>query len=237
MIRGGVIAAILLVVLGAASATPWVLTLRVPTFGAGEPQEVEIPTVTFAPQEPVETDQSGTQTVARILLTLLAVVAATIIGYLLFQFVKRLREAWRPEDEPVETDQLDGGDVLDEAVSVDISSLATAVARAEAQLSGIAEPGDAVTAAWVALEKEATLQGAARNPAQTTAEFTAVLLARTPAPADAVAMLRNLYHKARFTQHPVTVEDVRRARAALARIAEVLDAALVVAPGRTSEQS
>ena len=79
----------------------------------------------------------------------------------------------------------------------------------------------------MALEDEAELQGASRDPAQTATEFTVVLLERTPAPADAVASLRALYHRARFTAHDITADDVRDARAALTRIAGALDAAPV----------
>lgn len=236
MVLGAAIAAIVLVVLGAASATPWIVTLRLPRFEPGEPGEPEIPPMTFPPQEPAETDPAVTETLQQILVTLLAVVAAAVIGYALFRLVQRLREAWRPEVEPVEADQLETGDLLDEVV-VDLASLATAAARAEAHLAGLAEPADAVTAAWVALEDEAALQGTSRDPAQTTTEFTTAFLRRTPAPADAVARLRTLYHKARFTEHPVTPDDVGRARASLARIAGALDAAALVGQGRTDEPS
>lgn len=228
MIRAGAIAAIVLVVLGAASATPWIVTLRLPTFEPGEQPEPEIPPMTFPPQEPADTDPAIAETLEQILVTLLAVLAAGVIGYALFRLIKRLREAWRPEIEPVEADQLESGDLLDDVVGVDLASLATAAARAEAHLAGLAEPGDAVTAAWVALEDEAALQGTSRDPAQTTTEFTTEFLRRTPAPADAVAALRGLYHKARFTEHPITPDDVRRARASLTRIAGALDSAALV---------
>ena len=222
-------AAIVLVVLGAASATPWVVTLQLPKFGTIEPSMPERPQLTLAPQEPVETDPVLAEILQRILLALLAVVAVAVAGLALFRLVRRLLGAWRPEPEPAPDDRLDHAGILGD-VDVDIAALATAVARAEAHPAGHAEPGDAVTAAWVALEEEAALQGTSRDAAQTTAEFTAVLLQRTPAPADAVATLRTLYNKARFTTHPVTAPDVREARRALSRIAGALDAAV---PGRT----
>jgi hypothetical protein len=85
-----------------------------------------------------------------------------------------------------------------------------------------------VIAAWVALEDEAAFQGAARDPAQTPTEFTTALLAHTPAPAEAVATLRGLYHRARFTSRPIGADDVRRAREALTAIAEAIDAPLQI---------
>ncbi len=218
------IAAVVLVAVGAASATPWVLTLQLPTFGIVEPPTLDIPPITLPPQEPAGSDLPVSETLENILLVLAAAVAVGIVGYLLFRLIQRLRGAWRPEDETA-GEQLAGGDALGEVV--DIAALATAVARAEAHLAGLAEPGDAVTAAWVALEDEAALQGTSRDPSQTATEFTTELLRRTPAPADAVTLLRALYHKARFTAHPVTAADVHRAREALGRIAEALDAAAV----------
>ncbi len=112
------------------------------------------------------------------------------------------------------------------AAAVDIAALATDVQRADAQLAGVTEPGDAVIAAWVALEHEAALQGAERRAAQTSTEFTAELLAATPAPADAVATLRALYQRARFTRRPITAADVAAARTALGSIAAALDRAV-----------
>lgn len=224
MIRGGAIAAIVLVVLGAASATPWIVTLALPSLGRDDAPVVELPTMTLPPQEPAESDLAGAETLERILLILLAVVATAALGFVVYRLVQRLRGAWRPDGEPATTGRPEDGDLLDGIVEVDIAALATAVARAEAHLAGLAEPGDAVIAAWVALEDEAALQGTSRDPAQTTTEFTTALLRHSPAPGDAVTTLRTLYHRARFTAHPVTPDDVRRARAALARIAQALDA-------------
>ena len=118
----------------------------------------------------------------------------------------------RYRDEPVPDDRLDQGAVLIGAAAVDIAALATDVQRADAQLAGVTEPGDAVIAAWVALEHEAALQGAERRAAQTSTEFTTDLLAATPAPPEAVVTLRGLYQRARFTRRPVSAADVDAAR-------------------------
>ncbi|MFT4108984.1 DUF4129 domain-containing protein [Propionicimonas sp.] len=229
IIRVGVVAAILLVVLGAASATPWVVTLTLPNFTSAERPVSDAPQVTIAPQEPPERDLASADVLEKVLLVLAVVAVAALAAFGVAWLVRRLREAWRPDDEPVATDSLEGGDVRGEAAEVDIAALATAVARAGAHLAGTEAPADAVIAAWVALEDEAAMQGAGRGPAQTATEFTAELLARTHAPADAVAVLRGLYHRARFTDRAVGADDVRRARAALARIAGALDAGTVPA--------
>lgn len=232
--RGGVIAAIVLILLGAASATPWVITLALPRWVREQPPAVEEPSITIPPQEPTEYDPAVTQALERIVVMLVVLVVLALVGFALYRLVQRLRAAWQPEQANAAADHLVGDEV---GTVVDIASLATAVARAEARLAGHGEPADAVTAAWVALEDEAALQGSSRDPAQTPTEFTAALLERTPAPAAAVATLRRLYHKARFTEHPVTVEDVTNAREALSRIAQALDAPAFSVPDRTVEPS
>jgi hypothetical protein len=222
--RVGVIAAVALVLLGAAAATPWVVTLHLPTFGMIELPDPGLPPMTFPPEEPMGEAPEPSPNVGRAITIALVALAIAVASLLLFRLLRRLRAAWRPDDARAAAGEARPGEVLG-AVEVDIASLATAVARADAHLSNAATPRDAVTAAWVALEDEAELQGASRDPAQTATEFTVVLLERTPAPADAVASLRALYHRARFTAHDITADDVRDARAALTRIAGALDAA------------
>lgn len=218
-IRGGIIAAIAVVVLGAASATPWIVTLTLPSFAEPE-RPPQTPQYTAAPQEPGQRDPSLVRMIGSVTSILLGALLVALIAFGVYWLVRRLRASWRPEESAVQPDVLDGDG---ETLTVDIASLATAVARANAHLSGSAEPGDAVIAAWVALEDEAALQGTRRDPAQTATEFTTALLQRTPAPADAVAVLRGLYHRARFTDRPVTPDDVLRARSSITRIARALD--------------
>lgn len=229
VVRGGVVAAIVLVVFGAVSATPWIVTLTLPTFGRVN-RPPDMPQFTAAPQQPPQRDESLTHTLESVALAVFVLLLAGLVAYGLYRLFRRLREAWLPEDAEAGIDRLDDGDVPGETLVVDISSLATAVARADAHLAAAAEPGDAVIAAWVALEDEAALQGAGRDPAQTATEFTTVLLEHTPAPPDAVAVLRGLYHRARFTDHPVTADDVRRARESIGRIAAALDASVFARP-------
>lgn len=235
MVRTGVIAGIALVVLGAASATPWVVTLRLPTLSFGDQPVPEQPDETPTPQPPAAGDSPFAEALGKVLVVLFVLAVGVAVALGVAWLVRRLQEAWRPDDEPAPVDRLGDGDLLTEVADVDIASLASAVARAEAHLAGARAPGDAVVAAWVALEDEAELQGTGRRPAQTATEFTSELLAHTPAPADAVAELRRLYHRARFTSHPVGRDDVHRARAALARIAESLDAVTAPADPEESE--
>jgi hypothetical protein len=230
VIRGAVVAAIALVVYGAASATPWIVTLALPSFGRMN-RPPDVPQFTAVPQQPAPYDSSLARVLGNAATTVFVALLAALVAFVLYRLIRRLREAWRPEESQIVVDQLGDSDVPGEALTVDISSLATAVARADAHLADIVEPGDAVIAAWVALEDEAALQGSGRAPAQTATEFTSVLLAHTPAPPDAVATLRGLYHRARFTSRPVTADDVLRARESLGRVAKALDAAVALGWG------
>ena len=229
-IRVGVVAAVVLVLLGAASATPWVVTLSLPDIDPDAEMPSPEPRVSGTPDAVLPPDQFPTIPLGSWVTPTLIVLAISIVAYLTYRVIRRLRNAWRPTDEPVPADRMAQGTVLAGVPVVDLEALVNAVQRAEAQLAGITEPGDAVVAAWVALEHEASLQGAARGPAQTSTEFTTDLLAATPAPPEAVVTLRGLYQRARFTRRPVSAADVDAARTALAAIAAAIDAAAPAEP-------
>lgn len=89
--------------------------------------------------------------------------------------------------------------------------LERAVVRAREVLSRPGgAPGDAVIGAWLALEHATD----GRRPHQTATEFTDGLAADE----HALAELRSLYQRARFSTAPTTDDDVALARAALDRI-------------------
>ena len=81
-------------------------------------------------------------------------------------------------------------------------------------------PGDAVIAAWVALEEAAARSGVARHSAQTASEFTVQVLDATQADPGATRRLLDLYLAARFSEHVLRSDDVRAARAALVALAD-----------------
>ncbi len=139
-----------------------------------------------------------------------------------------LRHAWRSRlHHREELFQVDDA-VEDTAATtpggvVNLPALADAVEEALRRLDDVREPRDAVVAAWVELEKVAARHGWERDPAQTSTEFTAHLLAVSPAPAESTATLRRLYQHARFADHPVTASEVGAARGALESIARELE--------------
>ncbi|MEU5691627.1 DUF4129 domain-containing protein [Actinosynnema sp. NPDC020468] len=76
-------------------------------------------------------------------------------------------------------------------------------------------PGDAVVAAWLALEHAARESGVERRPHQTPTEFTGDLLGRHRVDEAATIALRTTYHRARFGTTGLTTADVTRVEAAL----------------------
>ncbi|GAA1985557.1 hypothetical protein GCM10009718_23630 [Isoptericola halotolerans] len=214
------------VLLGAATATPWRLTLPAPLLeiALGEAPEpvVPPPPPPGPPDDPTARDPDDT------LLTVLAVLGVVALVLLLWVAARKVLAALRsttPAPAPPEPDTLDPGTDLatDAEPTMPLPELVDAVTRALALLDAADGPRDAVVAAWVALEDAAAEHGTARDPAQTPTEFTAQVLAATAAPPDHVTALRHLYQRARFTTRPTAPEDVASARDALVHIARSLD--------------
>ncbi|MBO3086125.1 DUF4129 domain-containing protein [Cellulomonas fengjieae] len=165
-------------------------------------------------QEPIEAQRW-------IYLVAIAVVGALLVlGFALL--ARRLRTLWqrrapREVDTAVPDVEL-GGDVLDGATP----ALREGVRRAAQVLDDDVPPGDAVIAAWVALEASAERSGLVRDRAQTATEFTVEVLGTTPADPGATRDLLQLYLAARYSEHVLTDDDVARARASLAAIADDL---------------
>ncbi|WP_369372782.1 DUF4129 domain-containing protein [Promicromonospora sp. Populi] len=214
---------ITLVVLGAATATPWRLN----------PPELTTPELTM-PTPETQPSPSGSPSQAATqenppppdLSWLVPIITAiiTILATALIILVIRELLAARSRRMAARHDNLTGGTAAgadDEAVN--LPELQDAVTRALAHLDGHARPRDAVVAAWVALEEAAARAGTHRNPAQTPTEFAGTVLAATPAPPTAVTHLRTLYQRARFTDRPIDAPAVNQAREALADIARSLD--------------
>jgi hypothetical protein len=214
-------AAVLLVVVGAATATPW--RVDIPTWAFGidlsEVPEMEAPTAAPTPSPPQEpVDNTGNDTVATILIVLAVLAVAALAWFVARKIVAAVKATPRRTITP---DPLDAGAGLATEVrpTVPLPELVDAVDRALAHLDDARTPTDGVIAAWVALEDAAAEHGTHRDPAQTSTEFARTVLDATPAPAADVDMLRRLYQRARFTEHTVTDDDVAAARAALVAIA------------------
>lgn len=204
-------------VVAAGVAGPWHVVLR----------DVSIPRLPEVPQEllpqpspsasaqPPATDDTGLDPLLVVLAVLVAVAAALALWY--------LATALRRRGGPGEVDEPVGDAVLGDALTGVPTGreLDEAVRRAERALVDL-PPGDAVVAAWMELERTAASGGIERDPAQTPTEFTLAVLDRTHADAGAVRDLLRLYLAARFSDHAVTDDDVRAARAAVGRIGDAV---------------
>lgn len=212
-----------LVVLGAATATPWHVTVPDVVLEVGLGQ---VPSAEPSPPTPPPAPERAPGQRDDTLLTILVVLGAIALVLLLWAVGRKVLAVLQdlPHDPP-EPDVLDTGTDLatSDAPTVPPAELADAVTRALQHLDDARTPGDAVVAAWVALEDAAAEHGTARDPAQTPTEYTQQILATTPAPRPQVDTLRTLYQRARFTTRPTGDDDVTAARSALTSIARSLD--------------
>jgi hypothetical protein len=106
----------------------------------------------------------------------------------------------------------------------DLPVLRRGVRVAQHSLDEIADPNNAIVAAWLALEEAASSSGIRREPAQTPTEFTVEVLAGTKADPDATRGLLTLYHRARFSAAGVSRTDVATASRYLGVLASGWDA-------------
>lgn len=96
--------------------------------------------------------------------------------------------------------------------------LAAAAGAARTRLVESGEPRNAIVACWLSLEDAAARAGLARQPAETSVEFTARVLARFSVEYAAVETLSGLYREARFSRHSMTEAQRQRAAASLRSI-------------------
>ena len=116
----------------------------------------------------------------------------------------------RPGAEEVEFDVLEHPERLARQLRDDADAAYLAL------LSG--EPRNAIVACWDRFEQQAELVGAARQPWETSSEFTWRLLEAVSADAAAVGRLEALYREARFSTHPIDEDRRTRATEALRAI-------------------
>jgi hypothetical protein len=97
----------------------------------------------------------------------------------------------------------------------DPPALRTGVELALEALDEQRDPTDAVVRAWLGLQDAAEESGIVRQPAETPTEFTSRIMSRSLADDRAIRTLLRLYLRTRFSDHPVTRDDVAVVRAAL----------------------
>ncbi|HEY5518379.1 MAG TPA: DUF4129 domain-containing protein [Cellulomonas sp.] len=219
----GAVVLTVVVVLGSAVAGPWVITGRDTAWDLFPGQA--FPTSTAEPlsnRSPAAvTSRAETSPVlavaGRVLVALAVVTLVVLLVVLLVGLARRWRAAVerRAAEPEILTPGLDGA-AFDDA---HLPGLRAAVALAGRHLDDDVPPGDAVISAWVALERAAEQTGVRRDPAATPTEFTVAVLDATQVDPAAIRALLELYLAARFSEHPLTDEDVERARASLQTLA------------------
>jgi len=215
---------VVVAVIGAALAGPFRLGQR---NAGGAPFTLPppvLPTRTASPvpaETPLDGERMSMDAQRWIYLLVIAVIGALlVIGVaLLVRQIRAMRERRAPYDvDAAVPDIALVGDVLDSATP----ALREGVRRAAQVLEDEVPPGDAVIAAWVALEASAERSGLVRDRAQTATEFTVEVLDATRADPGATRALLQLYLAARYSEHVLTAADVAQARSSLAAIADDL---------------
>ncbi len=224
--RAAVLGLVAAAVLVAAVVGPWRPTgdgalsfLRVDP--VAQPAPMEEPTSSPTPE--VVPTPAGTSAWVSAIARVVVVLAAVALAVLLVVLVRRLLAALARR-RPGERQEAPAGVALtlDPGDELAVPALRDAVATAADRIDESLPPGDAVIAAWVAVEQAAERSGIARDPAATATELTVAVLDASRADPAATRALLDLYLAARFSEHVLTPADVRAARTHL----EVLAAGL-----------
>lgn len=111
------------------------------------------------------------------------------------------------------------------ATQPDVEELRQAVAAGLADIDAGGDTRAAVVGCWLRLERAAAAAGVARAVTETPSELARRVLSECHVDERALTSLMRAYHQARYAPHDVTVDTHHAARAALAAVAEQLDAA------------
>ena len=156
-------------------------------------------------------------------LAVLVQVAALLgLAYVVFRVARwrpRLRRPPKIGVDPapdLDFEVLDAPERVAEAIAADASGQRAAL------LEGTAR--NAIVACWHRFEQQARSIGLAREPWETSSEFTLRLLELVAAEPAAVAQLAGLYREARFSDHELSEDTRHRASESLDRIHDSLGA-------------
>ncbi|MBB2923459.1 DUF4129 domain-containing protein [Cellulomonas cellasea] len=209
------------VVLAAAAAGPWTVTGR-PTAWELFPPPALPPDPPLPTTPPVDLEPGALPpalvtgagwVVAALGVLVLLVALALLVRYALAALARR--GAVPEGDAPT-------AGAVDLVEGLTVPQLREGVAAAGRRLDEDVPPGDAVVAAWVALEQAAAATGIVRERSTTATELTVEVLGATRADPAATRALLDLYLAARFSEHPVTAADVVAARRCLDVLADGL---------------
>ncbi|MBK7820087.1 MAG: DUF4129 domain-containing protein [Tessaracoccus sp.] len=111
-----------------------------------------------------------------------------------------------------------------EIPEIDEEEVALSLAQTLARLRSGVAVGDAVVECWRRLEAIAAETGVAREPTQTSEEFTVAILAHTVVDDDALGDLARLYRRAMFSTHVLNDDDREHAVGCIERLADQMGA-------------
>lgn len=196
-----------------------------PAYQRSDPEETLEPAPLPSPIDPVPElpEEFGMDLRGIVLGTLLAIALVTfLVG--LGVALRAVRTPWQRRDRDKDVDPGADGDLVTSASDLmpDIVELREGIAEAWARLVEDREPTDAIQAAWVAVEHAAERSGIEREASATPTEFTVAVLDRTAVDPSAIRTLLGLYHRARFSTHGATADDVALAGECLSRLDEGL---------------
>lgn len=210
-------------VLMAALAGPWQLAHRfvpggtVPVVTLPPQTNAPEPSSSATPREMMPIEQE--RWIYLVILSMLGLLAVLVLAFVARKIAQKMRERRvGREIDPADPDI----PLEDDAVDIATVAMRAGAQRAAQVLEQEVPPGDAVIAAWVALEASAEETGIHRDRAQTATEFTIEVLRGTHADPQATQTLLDLYLAARYSEHALTPQDVDTARASLTTIAEGL---------------
>ncbi len=199
-----------------------------PVFSGGTMEPAPEPTAEPEPAPPFDAlpEDFGLNMRGVILGVLVVMAGLALIGVLSFA-LKTIRTPWQGRTKNVESEvdgELAAGAMLPDTAMPDVVELREGIAEAWARLAEHRDPTDAIQAAWVAVEDAAGRSGVPREPSATPTEFTVAVLDRTAVDPAAIRTLLGLYHRARFSTHGATADDVELAGRCLTTLGEGLDA-------------
>ena len=209
-------AALVVTVLAAATGGGWSVTDRFGLWGqlGAHPTPPPPPPPPVVPRMP---PRAGSAWPAAGLILAVAVAVAVVV--LVAVVVWRSSPAWRERRAKSHRAAQDSSAATDHDREAARRTLRGGLDEALRLVAQLTDPTDAIVAAWLALEEAAAMIGAPRGPADTPTEFTAAVLAHTPADRIAVGMLLQLYHRARFSTGGVGADDLASARRCLRELA------------------
>lgn len=209
------------VVLAAAAAGPWRVTGRPTSWAVFPPPD--LPRSTPVPTPPPVDVEGGALPPGLVAATgwVVAVVAG-LAALLVLALLVRSALAALARRGAVPEGGAPGAGAVDLVDGLTVPQLREGVAAAGRRLDEDVPPGDAVVAAWVALEDAAAATGIVRERSTTATELTVEVLGATRADPAATRTLLDLYLAARFSVHPVTAADVVAARRCLDVLADGL---------------